>query len=245
MASDTPDSLPKKNLTTDALKKKSTKSVPTLDELTLPDEYSPLFKQSVLLRSNFYRDNYRRLMVFCILLTLAIFGVMGWIAWERTHKPIVHYYATTNTGKLLQLAPLNQPNLTTASLLNWAVEAATTAYNFNFGNYEKSLKDVKVYFTDAGYQNFVAALAAAKTLETVRAKQLVVFAVATNTPVILKEGPVDGVYAWQVQLPMLVTYQSASDQRKQNLILTMIIARRPTLESPKGIGIASITVKEV
>lgn len=244
MANDASNLPPKKNLA-DTSKKKTAKSIPTLGELMLPDEYSPLFKQPLLLRNNFYRDNYRRLMIFCLFLTFVIFGLMGWIAWERTHKPMVNFYATTTTGKLLKLAPLNQPNLTTASLLNWVVEAATTAFNFNFGNYEKSLNDVKIYFTDAGYQNFISALNAAKTIETVRAKQLVVSAVATNIPVILKEGPVNDVYAWEVQLPMLVTYQSASDQRKQNLILTLTIARRPTLESPKGIGIASIKVKEV
>ncbi len=68
---------------------------------------------------------------------------------------------------------------------------------------------------------------------------------AKTAPVILKEGPTAaGIYAWQVQLPMLVTYQSASDTRKQNIILTMLIARRSTLESPKAIGIASIQVRE-
>jgi intracellular multiplication protein IcmL len=224
----------------------STDSTPKQAATQEQDGTAELFRPRVVLRTNFYRDSYRRLLIFCFGLIAVIMGLMGWVFYERTHKPIVHFYATTNTGQLIQLVPLNQPNLTTASLLEWVTEAATTAYNFNFDNYDKSLRDIRVYFTDAGYQHFLEALKSAQTIETVVSKRLVVFAVATNTPVILKEGPTsDGLYAWQVQLPMLITYQSASEQIKQNIILTMLITRRPTLESPKGIGIASIQIKEM
>jgi intracellular multiplication protein IcmL len=222
---------------------KNTKITVPLEE---EDPYSPLFRDPIMLRANFYRDNVRRLMIFCIFLVFVIAGLIAWVVWERIHKPPVHYFMTSNDGKLIALAPLNQPNLSTSALLDWVVEAATTAYNFNFGNYDRALKEIKIYFTDAGYDHFISALTAAQTIQTVRTKQLVVSSIATNVPVILKEGPTsDGIYAWQVQLPMLITYQSASDTRKQNIIITMLIARRSTLESPKGIGIASITIKEV
>ncbi|MBS0289059.1 MAG: type IVB secretion system apparatus protein IcmL/DotI [Proteobacteria bacterium] len=210
------------------------------------EDYTDIFHQPIMLRANFYRDNVRRLMVFSILLVLIITGLIAWIIYERTHKPIVRYFATSNDGKLSLLTPLNHPNLTTSSLLNWVVEAATTAYNFNFSNYDRALKDIKIYFTDAGYQHFINSLTAAKTIDTVKSKQLIVSAIATGTPVIVQEGPTaDGIYAWRVQLPMLITYQSTSDTRKQNIVLNMLVARRSTLESPKGIGIASIEVKEI
>ncbi len=211
-----------------------------------PIEYTTLFHQPIMLRQNFYRDNVRRLMAFCILLVIVIAGLIGWVIYERLNKPAVHYFTTSNNGKLSILTPLNQPNLTTGALLDWVVEAGTTAYNFNFGNYDRALKDIKIYFTDAGYEHFLTALAAAKTIDTVRAKQLMVTAIATNSPVILQEGPTpDGTYAWKVQLPMLITYQSSSDTRKQNIILTLLIARRSTLESPKGVGIAALSVREL
>ncbi|MBS0286296.1 MAG: type IVB secretion system apparatus protein IcmL/DotI [Proteobacteria bacterium] len=210
------------------------------------EDYTDIFHHPVMVRANFYRDNVRRLMAFCIFLVLTIGGLMGWIIYERTHKPAVQYFATSGNGKLSKLTALNQPNLTTTSLLDWVVEAATSAYNFNFGNYDRALKDIKSFFTEAGYKHFLESLAAAKTIETVREKQLMVSAITTGTPVVLQEGPnTDGIYTWKVQLPMLITYQSQSDTRKQNVILTMFIARRSTLESPKGIGIASIELREV
>lgn len=220
------------------------KSAPT-PKIPVQEVAASAFKTPVILRSNFYRDNYRRLMVFCLLLIFITFGLMAWLFYERTHKLPFQFYATTNDGKLIRLTPLNQPNLTTPALLDWVIEATTTAYNFNFDNYDQALKDVHVYFTEAGYEHFISALNAAGTIEAVKAKRLVVFAVATNTPVILNEGPSpEGIYAWQIQVPMLITYQSASEVTKQNVVMTLLVARRPTLESPKGIGIAAMTIKE-
>jgi len=201
------------------------------------------YKPRVVLRTHFYRDNYQRLMIFSLGIILLIAILMVLIFWERTHKTPIEYYATTNSGVLEPLVPLDRPNITTTALLDWVTEAATASYNFNFNNYEKVLHDVRIYFTDAGYQHFIQALTAAGVLNDVRNKRLVVFAVATSTPVVLKEGSTpDGSYAWQVQIPLLITYQSAQEQRKQNLVWNILISREKTLESPKGIGISSVQI---
>lgn len=199
----------------------------------------------VMLRNNFYRDNFRRLMIACLILLGIIAGLMAYIFYQERNKPSPTYFATTTDGKLIKLVPLNQPNLQTNALLQWATEAGTAAYTFNFVNYRKSLQDVRQYFTKRGYQNFLKALTDSRNLEAVKTKKLVVSAVPTGAPVVLKEGVTStGRYAWQVQFPMLLTYQSASDTIKQSIIVTMLITRIPTLESEKGVGIASFVVRE-
>jgi intracellular multiplication protein IcmL len=243
MTSGTTDPKLKQNLPQASANKKLVKGKHALEE---NPESASAFRAPLMLRTNFYRDNYRRLIYFCLLLCFGIIGLIAWIAWERTHKPVVTYFATTNQGKLTKLTPMNQPNLTNSALTKWVTHAVTTSYNFNFGNYDVALNDAKVFFTEAGYQHFMNALKAARTLDTVKEKNLVVFAVAPQPAVVIKEGPTaDGIYAWQVQLPLLLTYQSASDQIKQNVILTILVARRPTIESPEGIGIASISLREI
>ena len=70
-------------------------------------------------------------------------------------------------------------------------------------------------------------------------KQLVVSAVATGTPVITQEGVVDGRYSWNVQIPLLLSYQSSSETNfSQPVIVTMLITRVPVLNNPRGIAIA-------
>jgi intracellular multiplication protein IcmL len=202
-----------------------------------------------------------RITLFSLLI---IFGLLGWDYYDRTHKaePIYyaptldHYEKMTEVGNLDFLTPaerekevltaLDQPNLSTDVLLHWAEEAATTAYTFDFYNYKQVMQTVRSYFTDAGYDGFLAALKASRTIEDVVSKKLVVSCVITGNPILLNEGATpDGTYAWQVQFPLLITYQSASEQAKQQMILTLLIARVPTLESPKGVGIASFVIRRL
>lgn len=198
----------------------------------------------LIFRNNFYRDNFRRVMVFAMILVLIIIAQIGFIFFLHATRTLPSYYATTHDGKQIRLAPLDEPNLTTDALLDWVKSAAVASYSFDFVNWSESLANVKSYYTPNGYQNFMKALQASGSLEGVRSKKLVVSAVQTGTPVILKEGPINHRYSWQVQLPMLISYQSASEVIKQDINMTMLITRVPTLESEKGIGIAQLTVIE-
>ena len=202
----------------------------------------------VMLRNNFYRDNYRRLMMVCLGL-IAMVGALGYWGWyERTHQPLPKYFATTYDGKLIALVPLNKANLTPNALTQWATEAAVASYTFNFVNFRKALQDVRIYFTKLGYQYFLKALKESNNLEAVQNKKYVVSAVPTGAPVILKQGVLNdgselGVYSWTVQLPMDINYRSATEQTKQSIVLTMLITRVSTLESPSGVGIASFVIR--
>jgi len=202
----------------------------------------------VILRNNFYRDNYRRLMLVCLGLILMVAGLGYWAFYERTHQPLPQYFATTYDGKLIALKPVNEPNLNDNQLLQWATEAAVSAYTFNFVNFRKALQDVRIYFTKMGYTNFLKALKDSNNLEAVQNRKLVVSATPTGAPVILKkgiynDGSATGVYGWTVQLPMEVDYQGATEPFKQRIVLTMLITRVPTLESPSGVGIASFVIR--
>jgi intracellular multiplication protein IcmL len=205
----------------------------------------------VVYRNNFYRDNYRRLMIICLVLLTMIGLLAFWGVYERTHKPVPQYFATTYDGKLIPIIPLNLPNMEDNALVQWATEAAVAAYTFNFVNYRKALQDVRIYFTQEGYQNFIKALTESNNLDAVLQKKYVVSAAPTGAPVILqkrvyKEGGEEiGVYGWTVQIPMVLSYQSSTnDQVTQNIILDMLIVRMSTLDSPKGVGIASFVVRE-
>ena len=65
----------------------------------------------IVLRNNFYRDNYRRLMLVCLGLILLVAGLGYWAFYERINQPLPKYFATTYDGKLIALKPLNESNL--------------------------------------------------------------------------------------------------------------------------------------
>lgn len=178
-----------------------------------------------------------------IFLMLLVFLGLGWDLFQRVYKPIPEYYALYR-GKAYKMFGLNQPNLTTSALLDWTTNAATEVFTFNFYNAKEILAQSRKYFTKTGYINYLDALSKSKTIETVEKKQLAVYAVLTDNPIILREGPISGGgYAWQIQFPMLLTYESERAS-KQHIILTLLVTRVPTSESTEGIGIASFVVQE-
>lgn len=195
--------------------------------------------ETVALRQNFYRDGYRRLLgVVTILALIAVVmvSIIAYLAYHQKKRP--EYFATTQDGRILPIYPLSSPIVSQEQLLQWANQAAISVYNYSFVNYRKELQEASDYFTPEGWKSFEDALTRSSNLETVIKKKLVSSAVATGAPVVEKRGILNGRYTWRISMPLLITYESASDVIQQSLIVTMNIVRVPVINTPKGIAIA-------
>ena len=51
-----------------------------------------------------------------------------------------------------------------------------------------------------------------------------------------------GRHNWVIQLPMLVSFESASEHRRVHVLVTMRVQRVPVLDSEKGIQISDFQV---
>lgn len=197
---------------------------------------------AVALRNTFYRDGQRKLIIVLLVSMLGNFLLAGILAYLLSHPPLPKYFATSINGRITPLFPLNEPNQSDPAVLQWANTAAIAAFSFNFVNYKSELQASSLFFTPEGWDQFLTALTQSNNLDAVKAKKLIVSAVATRAPIILQKGILNGKYAWRVQMPILVTYQSASDFSQQNNVVTMLITRISTLNSPRGIGISQFVV---
>jgi intracellular multiplication protein IcmL len=200
--------------------------------------------QLVTLRNNFYRDSYRRVLGALLLSVFVnvMLGVTVFYVWQD--KPTPTYFATTTEGGIVPIQPLNAPVITASSLLQWATVAVTTANTYNFVNYRKELQAASEYFTPQGWKEYQDALKRSRNLESVIDRKLTSSAVATGAPVILDQGVVGGRYKWKVQLPILVTYESANLKMTQPSEVTLLITRVSTLETSKGVAIDGIYMSE-
>jgi intracellular multiplication protein IcmL len=196
----------------------------------------------IRLRNEFYRDNYRRVVSALLVSIVIVFVLVGSLIYVITHPPAPKYFATDTEGRIIKLTPLDQPNLSEPALLEWANLAAVAAFSYNFVNYRQELQAASEFFTPEGWTAFIQALNESLNLQAVISKKLVVTAVATGAPVVLQRGILTDSYAWRVQIPLLVTYQSASQITQQNVVVTMLITRISTLNSARGIGIAQFVV---
>jgi intracellular multiplication protein IcmL len=132
-------------------------------------------------------------------------------------------------------APANQANMSDNDVLNWASTAAQQAYTYDFKNYQKQLQMLQDQFTPEGWKAFMAALKQSNNLNVVQTRKLVASATPTGKATIVKEGVINNLYTWKIQLPMQAVYESESRLIKQNLIVTMLVTR--STSNPKGVGI--------
>lgn len=197
---------------------------------------------AVTLRNKFYRDGQRKMMLILLISALANLILAAMLIFIVKHPPAPKYFATSINGRITPLFALNEPNQSDSAVLQWANQAAIAAFTYNFVNYRSELQASSGFFTSEGWTQFLTALEDSNNLDAVKAKKLIVSAVATRAPIILQKGMLNGRYAWRVQMPILVTYQSASEFSQQNSVVTMLISRVSTLNSPRGIGIAQFVV---
>lgn len=193
---------------------------------------------AVVIRNEFYRDGYRTLLKIALLEGVVIIGlILAMFYVVSTNKPQDRYFATTNDGRLVPMVSLNEPNLSTPALMSWTAQAATEVMTFGFHDYRRRLQEASRNFTRIGWASFTTALEKSRIMESVEQNQQVLTAAPTSAPVLISEGIVNGRYQWQVELPMVITYQAGALKRADNLVLTLLIVRVSKLESPNGVGI--------
>ena len=198
--------------------------------------------KTIELRNEFYRDNYQKVVAALLLSFFVLLILAAGLFYTVMHPPAPRYFASSVDGRIVPLVPLDHPNLSNSSILQWATASAAAAYSYNFVNYRKALQEAADAFTPEGRQIFFDAVKSSNNLQAVIAKKLIVSAVATGVPVVLEQGLILGRYSWKVQIPMLITFQSASQFSQQAVTVTMLIVRISTLDSPRGIAIAQFIV---
>ncbi len=207
------------------------------EKITSPDKL-----MAVTMRNQFYKDSQHKI-VLVLTISMAANLILGLIlSYIITHPPAPKYFATSINGRITPLFPLDAPNQSDSAVLQWANQAAIAAFSYNFVNYHSELQAASGFFTPTGWTQFLDALQQSNNLDAVKAKKLVVSAVATRAPIILQKGILNGSYSWRVQMPILVTYQSASEFSQQNNVVTILVKRISSLNSPRGIGIEQFVV---
>lgn len=202
-----------------------------------PETKTPL--GNVVIRNQFYRDGYRTLTKIAVVQAIIILAlVVSTGIFYNTHQPVRTYFATTEDGRVISMVPLSQANLTKPALLSWAAQAASETMTFGFHDFRRRLQESSRHFTRRGWSSFVRALENSGMIETVTDNRQVISATPRGAPTILAEGLLpNGVYRWEVEIPMLITYELGQTKQSQNTTLRLVIVRVPKLESPNGVGI--------
>jgi intracellular multiplication protein IcmL len=183
----------------------------------------------------FYRLYQPRFIIVLMGATVVAMVWAGIVVFQVYHRPLPSFYAVQPNGQRMMLQPQDLPNLTAATILRFASKAAVAGYTFDFVNYKRQIGAARPYFTTAGWNNYLTSVAG--VVRGIATNKLFVTGVVNGPPVISNQGDLNGTYSWRVQIPFLVTYQSAQSAEQSKYTVLITVVRIPTTTDPLGIGI--------
>lgn len=186
--------------------------------------------------TDFYREHYHHVIMGVMVLAVLMMIALGVVFYQLLNRPLPQFNAAGPDGKTMLLIPYDEPNLLPDTILRWASKAATSAYTFDFVNYNKQTAAARPYFTEDGWNDYMNSVKG--LINTIVNNQLFINGVVSGTPVISNQGPLPGRgYVWRIQIPFLVTYQSANYSTKRTFFVVLTVVQVPTSVNKQGIGI--------
>ena len=234
----------KKNRNTRTGKKPAVKAAgKTSGKNNAPEDVMDIAVGMDLARNAYSRERHVFLLKVIVVLGALLFLSLSGNLYLGARGPGVVYFSVDPAGKTRPLVALDRPVQPTNVVLNWATNAVTEAMTFSFANYEKVWSKARVNFTSAGWKSFRASMTKEGTLDRVVSNKYVTTATPTGAPVVVAEGNVNGRYAWKIEVPVLITYESANNRQSQQVLMQVVVQQLPDSESPGGLGIRQIVAK--
>jgi intracellular multiplication protein IcmL len=191
----------------------------------------------VVERNEFYRDGYQKLFMAVLFLIAINVILVGGILYKTVNPPEPQYFAATADGKIINFHPLNDPVVTDDFVAQWSANAVRRAFSLDFMHWRAQLQRSSSDFTPSGWQYFVTALKESNNLKTLTNLKMVSDAEITGAPVILEKDLVGGVYAWKVEMSILVTFKNDKQDIPMPMKVTLIVLRVPVKDYPDQIAI--------
>lgn len=194
-------------------------------------------KRPILPTENQFYRRFYPIFLYAIMGAIALLILLVCLVlYQTATKPLPSFYASIENGEQKTLTSFKEPNLLSDTVLRWSSMGATLSYNFDFQNYNAQLALARPYYTQAGWDDYLASVQ--NLINTIVANQLFVTGVVSGTPVISNQGPLPGRGSvWRIQIPFLVTYQSANVPLQDRYYVVLTLVRVPTTNNPQGIGI--------
>jgi intracellular multiplication protein IcmL len=200
--------------------------------------------EAARLRHETFATGFRRMTFVALAMSGVAVVATGAAVWALAQKPNPLYFAAREDGGIVPLVPTEEPYLHNGQVTNFAVEAITRAFTLDFANWRRDMSETSEYFERPdGWNNFLEAMEASGVLDFIRNRRLVATAVA-NGATIVSSGPDElGRFAWIVQVPLTVTYESSSQTTRDNLLAEIQITRLPTWQTSRAVGITRVIMK--
>jgi intracellular multiplication protein IcmL len=180
--------------------------------------------------------------VALVIAAAAVVVLVATSLYLYTHKPAPVTFYTDSDLRAFPLAPVSDPYVKQADLIQWFSEVIPQAFTFDFVNYQDQLKQVQPYFTSKGWDALLKQLDTYANEKTIETNKLFVNTSAGGTPTIPNQGMIEGRYGWWIQLPLKIHYTSLERHNDTPINLQALVVRVPTTNNLTGLAIDNIIV---
>lgn len=185
-----------------------------------------------------WRTQAQRLTVITAVCAVLIVGLVVALVMRPRE-----YFATTPTGQIIPLVPLNKPTITSVAVQRFAVTTITESFSLNFRQWRTQLSRVEPSFTSSGYKSFLEQLERTGWIKTIEDSYFTASATEISRPVLVSEGVgPNGVYGYVVEVPMTLTLENQNERRRQEIRARIVVVRVPTSEKVEGIAVDKVFV---
>lgn len=150
------------------------------------------------------------------------------------------YFATSTNGKLVQLKPLDEPELSRVAIVNWLNESLMSSFTFGFHDYQRRHKEAEALYSDEGWANYQGILKRHNLMERITGNNSVVTGVLQSSPTMMQEGVLDGKWRAVFKVPLLLMERTGRHKKTEELAATVTIERADLSVNPMGLQIVKI-----
>lgn len=191
-------------------------------------------------KDRFSFDGIWWLRILVLIQLIFLGGLIVFNVEQFIHKPKPVYFPIKKSDQLVDNIPLEQPTLTEGELLNWVTEAMIVSFSFNYHNYNKITDKIEEYFDPLGMESYFDLLKKDENIQQVVSNKLILSGRPTAAPRIIKDQIINGVWAWEIELPFILKFRNQIFSFNKELNLTMLILRVTETVSPVGVKIVKI-----
>lgn len=175
------------------------------------------------------------LACLCVIVT----STLSYMATSGPRTPVV--YMVPEGGAPQEIQWSDMPSVSPQVVANWTELALVKSFKFNFVNYEDQKRAVRKFFSEAGWESYVNALADAQIGESVKTGNITVMMVPTKPSRTVKAFvDINGDITYIVQTYAIIIYKGATEKEISRGVLRTKVKQLPTLKYPNGIGIVNI-----
>lgn len=185
--------------------------------------------------------SYSKVLFAALALSLIINLVLVYaVVWRF---PVKQFLWTKDAAYVCDATPLSDPIVSQARLKDLAQTAAVELNSYGYLNWQRSINNaLDKFFTPRGADAARKAIAATGIINKVVDQYVEVGAVSLAPPRIIEEGRTSGRYYWLVEVPLVVTYATNAESKRESRLFTFRIVRvDPSPINTNGVAIDEYT----